>query len=202
MTDKHELDPSVEEKKIGAVRDVDIEAETDEVLNQRYKDWVKKQDIQNSIAEELQEEIDKRRDEKVMNDDKAMLPGGGISFHQFKKPDARILKTFDSPNQKQSFTVVFSTTELTALCPLTGMPDYYTLKIEYTPDKKCVESKSAKFYFHSFRDAGMFIETLTNKIADDWEEVCAPRCLKVTNTMNPRGGIPITVMIERHRIVC
>lgn len=150
-------------------------------------------------VKELQKEIDKGKvkEEKLLNDDKAILPGSGISYHQFKKPDSRILKTFDSPNTKRKFTVVFSTKELTALCPLTGMPDYYTLEISYVPNKKCIESKSAKFYFHSFRDAGMFIEALTNKIADDWDKVCMPKYLKVTNTMASRGGIPITVIVER-----
>jgi len=137
------------------------------------------------------------KDAELMNDDKAILPGSGISYHQFKEPNARILKTFDSPNKELPFTIVFSTKELTALCPLTGMPDYYTLEISYVPAEKCIESKSAKFYFHSFRDAGMFIEKLTNKIADDWRAACAPQYLKVTNTMAARGGIPITVVVER-----
>ena len=136
-------------------------------------------------------------DEKLLNDDKAILPGSGISYHQFKEPDARILKTFESPEKNLPFSITFSTKELTALCPLTGMPDYYTLEISYVPAEKCVESKSAKFYFHSFRDAGMFIEKITNKIANDWYITCAPRYLKVTNTMNARGGIPITVVVER-----
>ena len=137
------------------------------------------------------------RDEELLNDDKAILPGSGISYHQFKEPDARILKTFESPEKKLPFAIIFSTKELTALCPLTGMPDYYTLEINYVPAEKCIESKSAKFYFHSFRDSGMFIEALTNKIANDWFEICAPRYLKVTNTMAARGGIPITVEVER-----
>jgi len=135
-------------------------------------------------------------DEQLLNNAESLLPGSGIPFHQFKEPDSRILGTFDSP-EKKLFTVVFSTKELTALCPLTGMPDYYTLEISYIPNKKCIESKSAKFYFHSFRDTGMFIEALTNKIADDWYNVCMPRYLKVTNTMNARGGIPITVVVVR-----
>jgi len=137
-------------------------------------------------------------DEELLNDEKALLPGSGISYHQFKQPDKRILRTFEKPGKKD-YSVVFSTKELTALCPLTGMPDYYTLEITYVPDKKCIESKSAKLYFHSFRDAGMFIEALTNKIADDWEEVCSPKYLKVVNTMNPRGGIPISVVVERKK---
>lgn len=139
------------------------------------------------------------REERLLDDDKALLPGGGISWHQFKEPDCRILKTFDNLKKDISYTIDISTTELTALCPLTGFPDFYKLVISYTPDEKCIESKSAKFYFHSFRSYGGFIETLANKIADDWVKICNPKWVKVDLTMNPRGGIPITVVVERDK---
>lgn len=128
--------------------------------------------------------------------DKSLLPGMGVSWFDFEKPDHRILKTFEAPSTKD-FEVTFSTEELTALCPLTGFPDFYSVHVKYTPRIKCVESKSAKFYFHSFRTCGMFIETLTNRIADDWQKACDPRCLSVTATMKARGGIPISVTAER-----
>ena len=138
-------------------------------------------------------------EQKLLNDKAALLPGGGLSWHQFKEPDPRILRTFDNPNKKNSYTIKISTTELTALCPLTSFPDYYSLLIDYSPDQKCIESKSAKFYFHSFRNYGGFIETLANKIADDWVRVCDPRRLKIELTMNARGGIPITVVVRRSK---
>ena len=137
-------------------------------------------------------------EQHLLKDEKALLPGRGVSYHQFSKSDYRILKTFDNPSLIP-YTVEISTNELTSSCPLTGMPDFYTLHISYTPDTKCIESKSAKFYFHSFRNEGMFIEALTNKIADDWVKACHPMYLKVRNTMNPRGGIPITVEVERRK---
>jgi len=136
-------------------------------------------------------------EEKLVNDDKALLPGSGITWHQFSEPDYRILKTFDNPKKEMPFTIEFSTKELTALCPLTSMPDFYDLKISYIPALKCIESKSAKFYFHSFRSYGAFIETLANKIADDWVKACSPKYLKVDLTMNARGGIPINVVVGR-----
>lgn len=136
-------------------------------------------------------------EENLLKDKEALLPGGGLSYHQFKEPDYRILRTFDNPKQDALYTIEISTDELTSLCPLTGFPDFYHLTIKYVPDKKCVESKSVKFYFHSFRDAGMFIETLANKIADDWVKICKPKFVKVEIRMNPRGGIPISVRIVR-----
>ena len=35
--------------------------------------------------------------------------------------------------------VTYETSELTAVCPMTGLPDFYTLIITYTPDKKIPE---------------------------------------------------------------
>lgn len=143
------------------------------------------------------EDSKKEFEQYLLRDDEALLPGKGVSWYQFSKPDYQILKTFDNPNMGIPYTIEISTTELTSLCPLTGFADFYHLQIIYTPKEKCVESKSAKFYFHSFRSYGAFIETLANKIADDWVMVCNPKYLKVKLTMNPRGGIPITVEVER-----
>ena len=109
---------------------------------------------------------------------------------------SRILRTFTNPTIEYS-QIIISSNELSALCPLTKFPDFYQMRITYAPDKKCVESKSFKFYLHSFRDAGMFIEALTNRIADDFMKVCEPKYLQIVNTMNARGGIPITVTIEK-----
>ncbi len=128
--------------------------------------------------------------------EKSLLPGMGVSWFDFDTPDFRILRTFDSPSSEH-FRVVVSTEELTALCPLTGFPDFYDVHVEYVPKQKCIESKSAKFYFQSFRGSGMFIETLTNRIADDWAKACNPKYVQVTCTMKARGGIPITVVAER-----
>lgn len=128
--------------------------------------------------------------------EKSLLPGMGVSWFDFDKPDVRILRTFDAPSQ-EVFKVDISTEELTALCPLTGFPDFYNIHVQYIPKLKCIESKSAKFYFQSFRGQGMFIETLTNRIADDWMKACSPKYVKVTCTMKARGGIPITVVAKR-----
>jgi len=134
----------------------------------------------------------------LLDDENALLPGRGISWFQFEAPSSKILRTFDSPS-KIDYEVEISSDELTAMCPLTGFPDFYDLKITYAPNKKCIESKSFKFYIGSFRESGMFIETLTNKIADDLVEACNPSWLMVENTMKARGGVPITVTAERYQ---
>lgn len=89
--------------------------------------------------------------------------------------------------------------EFTCLCPKTGQPDFATFELEYVPDELCVELKSLKLYLWSFRDRGAFHEAVTNEIADDLANACAPRFLRLTGKFNVRGGIYTTVVVERRK---
>src|SRR5204863_316517 len=79
----------------------------------------------------------------------------------------RNLETFPNPNPERDYAISFEAPEFTCLCPMTGQPDFATIRIRYTPDEKCVELKSLKLYLWSFRDEGTFHEAVTNRIADD-----------------------------------
>jgi len=154
------------------------------------------------VPEVLSVKREKDNDEEVrdisralLEDNKSLLPGGKVKWYKFKNPDYRILKTFENPG-KSEYVITFETEEISALCPLTGFPDNYHLILHYVPGKKCIESKSAKFYFGSFRDYGAFIEALANRILDDWVLACGPEWIKVDLTMNVRGGIAMTVVKE------
>lgn len=57
--------------------------------------------------------------------------------------------------------------EVTALCPVTGQPDYYEVAINFTPIGRIIESKSLKLYLGSFRDKGIFAEEFAERIAVD-----------------------------------
>lgn len=135
------------------------------------------------------------KDSQLIKNSKKMLPGSGLSWHKFKNPDYRILQTFINPAKDES-EVTFITDELTSLCPLTGFPDQYILKITYRPKYYCIESKSAKFYFGAFRDYKGFIEKVAEKIYSDWLSACKPEYLKIDLTMNSRGGVAINVIRE------
>ena len=87
--------------------------------------------------------------------------------------------------------------ELTAVCPITGQPDFYTATIEYTPGSLCLESKSLKLYLARFRDQGAFCEALAVQIRD---EVAAAleldrTAVHVTLRQKARGGITITASV-------
>jgi 7-cyano-7-deazaguanine reductase len=107
------------------------------------------------------------------------------------------LDTFKSPRPGRPFEIVFETEEFTCLCPLTGQPDFAKLRITYQPDQLCVESKSLKLYFWSFRDKGAFHEAVTNQILDDLVAATKPLWMRVEGDFLIRGGIR-TVIVAEH----
>ena len=113
-----------------------------------------------------------------------------------KKPDASILETFKNSNPQRDYWITFETAEFTSLCPITGQPDFATIKIEYIPNKLCVESKSLKLFLFSFRNEGSFYEDVTNRIFTDLTAVCKPRRLIVTGDFTARGGIRSSVRVD------
>jgi len=109
------------------------------------------------------------------------------------------LHIFPAPQNTQStdYTVIWTTDELTSLCPVTGQPDFADLHVEYVPDKWCVELKSAKFYIVSFRNEGHFYEELINRIYSDVYQAISPKRLFVRGAFNTRGGIPEMVAVGK-----
>ena len=96
---------------------------------------------------------------------------------------------FDSPNQ----LITTETDEFSAVCPFSGLPDLAYVKIEYHPDGgKCVELKSLKYYFISFRNVGIYQEGVTKKIFGDLKEILDTSKLRVTTIYNTRGGFDTT----------
>ena len=87
--------------------------------------------------------------------------------------------------------------EFTSICPRTGQPDFGRVIIEYAPGRKCIESRSLKYYLWSFRNEGAFCESLAARIADDVVYAIAPQSVKVEVHQNARGGIAIVATAER-----
>jgi len=107
-----------------------------------------------------------------------------------------LLETFENKYPNRDYTVTHIAPEFTSLCPKTGQPDFATITLEYIPDKLCVELKSLKFYLNSYRNEGIFFESVTNKILDDLVEVTQPRYMKITAEFNTRGGISSVIEAE------
>ncbi|MDR1947405.1 MAG: preQ(1) synthase [Desulfovibrio sp.] len=115
---------------------------------------------------------------------------------RFDNPDAAILEAFPNRNPERDYIVIFRYPEFTGLCPVTGQPDYGTIRVTYVPDKLCVESKSFKLYMVAFRNSASFMEALTNRIADDLILLLKPRRMTVEGCFNARGGTDISVRVE------
>jgi 7-cyano-7-deazaguanine reductase len=92
--------------------------------------------------------------------------------------------------------VEFSTNELTAICPLTGQPDFYELKLSYRPGTRLLESKAMKLYLWGFRDRGMFAEDLAATLLKDLVGACDPAQMTVDLTQQVRGGIEIRTVVR------
>ena len=96
---------------------------------------------------------------------------------------------FDSPNQ----IITTETDEFSSVCPFSGLPDLAYVKIEYHPNGgKCVELKSLKYYFISFRNVGIYQEAVTKRIFGDLKEILDTSKLRVTTIYNTRGGFDTT----------
>lgn len=109
------------------------------------------------------------------------------------------LQSFKNPAPDRDYEIAFDIPEFTCLCPLTGQPDFARFRIRYTPDKLCVELKSLKMYFWSYRDEGAFHEKVTNKILDDIVKVTDPRFIRITAKWYVRGGIYTNVVVEHRK---
>jgi len=109
-----------------------------------------------------------------------------------------LLETFDNPHPERDYTIRIDTPEFTCLCPMTGQPDFASIQLEYIAHQRCLELKSLKLYFWSYRDQGAFHEAVTNQILSDLVAAISPRFMRVSADFNVRGGV-YTQVIAEHR---
>lgn len=107
------------------------------------------------------------------------------------------LQVFPNPAPERDYVIRFDVPEFTCLCPLTGQPDFAHFTIEIVADKLCVETKSLKQYFWSYRNEGAFHEKVTNTIVSDLVKAIAPRFVRVHADWYVRGGIRTFVTVEQ-----
>ncbi len=111
-------------------------------------------------------------------------------------PDEAVLERVANPHRGTAYLARFTCPEFTALCPVTGQPDFAHLVIDYVPDEFLVESKSLKLYLGAFRNHGAFHEDCTVAIAKRLEAEIAPDWLRIGGYWYPRGGMPIDVFYQ------
>jgi 7-cyano-7-deazaguanine reductase len=118
-----------------------------------------------------------------------------LKIHGVNKINPKLLQTFPYKGEKQ--LIQYTTGEFSAVCPFSGLPDIATVIIEYIPNKFCLELKSLKYYFISFRDVEIYQEMATNYVFKDIYHSIKPRYLSVKTIYNTRGGINSVCYIEK-----
>ncbi len=116
-----------------------------------------------------------------------------MTLTKLGRPDAkadRSIETFSISDRRQE--IVLDCQEFTCRCPITGQPDWATIRIQYRPGDRAVETKSLKLYLETFREEGIFHEHLATRIRDDLAAALEPAFLKVTVNFRARGGIALS----------
>ncbi len=124
----------------------------------------------------------------------AKSEGENFDFENTSNIDPNYLEIFDfdSPNQY----IKTETNEFSAVCPFSGLPDIARVKIEYFPTGgKCIELKSLKYYFTSFRNVGIYQEAVTKRIYEDLRSILKTKKIQITTIYNIRGGFK-TLCVE------
>jgi 7-cyano-7-deazaguanine reductase len=122
-------------------------------------------------------------------------------------PDPKLLEAFPTPSDTP-FVIEHINEEFTSVCPVTGHPDFGTVTIRFQPSpgkskagkRGCVELKSLKLYFQSFRNEGIYYEAVTNRIRDDLVALMNPVWLQVVTNWRGRGGIRSIIRAEHGKV--
>ena len=121
----------------------------------------------------------------------AKAEGKTFNFLDETHIDPQLIEVFDFDSPEQY--IKSETDEFSAVCPFSGLPDIAYVKIEYHPSGgKCVELKSLKYYFVSFRNVGIYQEAATKRIYNDLRSALRTDKLQVTTIYNIRGGFETT----------
>jgi len=119
---------------------------------------------------------------------------------KLKRGQEEILKSkltaVENQYPHRNYEISITLPEFTCLCPISGYPDFATMRVKYIPDKYILELKSVKLYINKFRDMEMFHESAVNKILEDLVEACRPRWMEVVGDFNPRGNVKTVVRAE------
>ena len=103
------------------------------------------------------------------------------------------------PNQYGQYEIEIEMPEFTSICPKTGLPDHGTLRLVYTPLKKCLELKSLKMYMLAYRNLGIFQENVVNRFLADVVKATDPVQATVIGDFAARGGLATRITATHRR---
>lgn len=122
-------------------------------------------------------------------------------------PSPKLLEAFQTPSDTP-FVIEHVNEEFTSVCPVTGHPDFGVITLRYQPapgksaagKRGCVELKSLKLYYQSFRNEGIYYEAVTNRIRDDLAALTKPVWMQVITDWRGRGGIRSTIRADHGKV--
>lgn len=122
-------------------------------------------------------------------------------------PNPKLLEAFQTPSDAP-FVIEHVNEEFTSVCPVTGHPDFGAITLRYQPapakttagKRGCVELKSLKLYYQSFRNEGIYYEAVTNRIRDDLVKLMQPVWLQVITDWRGRGGIKSVIRADHGKV--
>ena len=126
---------------------------------------------------------------------KIKAEGRVFRFERPAKIRTDFLEVF--PYRGRPQLIEYTTREFSAVCPFSGLPDIATVKIEYIPAGRCLELKSLKYYFVSYRNVGIYQEAATDRIFGDIDRILKPAYLRISTIYNTRGGIDAICFMEK-----
>jgi 7-cyano-7-deazaguanine reductase len=105
------------------------------------------------------------------------------------------------PNKNdKNYVINIELPEFMAKCPRSGYPDFATIFIHYTPNKKVIELKALKLYINSFMLREVSHENGANEIFDTLMEKLEPKWLKVIADFKPRGNVHTVIEIDSNKL--
>jgi len=125
--------------------------------------------------------------------------GRTFSFESEDSLTPDVLETFEYQYPGREIVIDIETDEFTAVCPFSGLPDFGTLQVRYTPNRRIIELKSFKYYIVSYRNVGIYQEHAVNRLLGDLAASCEPRWMEVVLDYRLRGGIHTVVRAETGR---
>lgn len=133
-------------------------------------EFVKK--IEEMAPEDLRERIQKGMDFKIENEIKPIPYLGEVEQ-----------------------VIEYEFPELEARCPMTGVKDWYKIRIKFVPDQFIPELKSLKFYFFGYEELPISHEHIVAKIYKDFKAALKPKQCAMALYVAQRGGLNTSIWL-------
>ncbi|MEN8717392.1 MAG: preQ(1) synthase [Sulfurovum sp.] len=103
-------------------------------------------------------------------------------------------------NHEKEYVIKIELPEFMAKCPRSGYPDFATIYLQYTPNKRVIELKALKIYINTFMYRSVSHENTANEIFDTLYNKLEPKWMKVVADFKPRGNVHTVIEIDSSKM--